>query len=484
MKHILIIGGGAAGLSAAVTAAEAGAAVTVLEGRKYPGGNGRYAEGVFAAGSRLQRRLNIDADPEVLFRQAMEFSHWRSNARLVRALIGRSGETVDWLTDMGVPFSRVLHHMPNQTPEVFHMAYPAPTGLRVMKVLQARAEVLGVSLETETKARGLMYPGHGIVGARAAADPRVSGATAVTPDTPADELRVYKNYDAVLIATGGFGGNPELMRQMIPDCDPEDYARLKGIPMNGDGFRMARSAGAHTPRDIAIEGCGPVYHGRGELTALIRRPECLWLNAHGQRFCDESICSDFIYGQNALARQPGRYCYAVMDAASVRRAFEAPPGLMAPLDAEDNGMAKLYDVIEAEIPKDGVVRADTLEELAKDTGLGDGLLAEVAAYNAACAAGHDSLFGKDRRSLHPITEPPFYAVYAGLDIITTHGGIAVDEHMRVVDEGGRPIPGLYAAGIDISGVDSGDYSVGLSGHAFGFSLTGGRIAAESMLEYS
>lgn len=466
MKHILIIGGGAAGLSAAVTAAEAGARVTILEKRKYLGGNGRYAEGVFGAGSRLQKRNNIDAQPEELFRQAMEFSHWRADARLVRRLIGRSGETVDWLTDLGVPFSRVLHHMPNQTPEVFHMAYPAPTGLRVMKVLQARAEALGVEVHTEAVVRELLRENGAVVGASAQLGERLA------------EIRA----DAVLIATGGFGGNPELMRRMIPGCEPEYYAHLKGIAMDGGGLRLAEAVGADTPMDIAIEGCGPVYRGRGELTALIRRPECLWVNALGRRFCDESICADFIFGQNAVARQPGKVCWAILDAASVRRAYEALPGLMAAPEETDNGMSRLYEAIEAEIGKNGVVRADTIEQLAADTGMGEALCAEIEAYNAACAAGHDALFAKDRRALHPIAEPPFYAVHAGLDIITTHGGIAVDEDMRVLTASGRPIPGLYAAGIDISGVDSGDYSVGLSGHAFGFSLAGGRIAAGEMLK--
>jgi len=471
MKKLLIIGGGAAGLSAAVTAAEAGGDVTVLEARKYPGGNGRYAEGVFAAGSRLQQRNNIDADPVSLFRQAMEFSHWRADARLMRALIGASGETVDWLTDMGVPFTRLLHHMPNQTPEVFHMAYPAPTGLQVVKTLEARARALGVTLVTEARVRQLMRADNG----------RVTGAAYTTPAAPEDRFESLDGFDAVLISTGGFGGNAEAMRQMIPDCEPSAYARLKGIPMNGDGMAIAKACGARTPMDISIEGCGPVFRGRGELTALIRRPECLWVNTLGRRFCDESICADFIYGQNAVARQPGRVCWAVMDAASVRRAFEAPPGLMAPPEETENGMAGLYDAIDKEIGKGAVRKAGTVEALARETGLGDALLEEIRAYNAACAAGHDDLFGKDRRQLFPIAEPPFYAVFAGIDIITTHGGIAVDEHMRVLDEAGLPIPGLYAAGIDISGVDSGDYSVNLSGHAFGFSLAGGRIAARHML---
>lgn len=464
-KKILIIGGGAAGLSAAVSAVEAGACVTVLEKRAYPCGNGRYAEGVFGAGSRMQKRLNIDADPTLLFRQAMEYAHWRSNARLVRRLIGASGETVDWLTDMGVPFSRVLHHMPNQSPEVFHMAYPAPTGLQVMKRLQARAEALGAALRTGTEVTRLLTENGAVIGASAITD---------------GEEREYRA-DAVLIATGGFGGNAELMRRMIPDCDPAAFARMKGIPMNGDGMRLAREVGAQSPRDIAIEGCGPVYRGRGELTALIRRPECLWLNRLGQRFCDESICADFVFGQNALARQPGKTCWAVMDAASVRRAFEGLPGMMAAPEETDNGMGKLYGVLEAETAKGSVVRADTLDELAEKTGLGDALLSEIRDYNAACARGYDELFGKDRRAMLPVAEAPFYAVSGSLDIITTHGGIAVDEHMRAVDENGTPIPGLYAAGIDISGVDSGDYSVALSGHAFGFSLAGGRIAAAEML---
>lgn len=467
MKHILIIGGGAAGLSAAATAAEAGAEVTVLEKRKYLCGNGRYAEGVFAAGSRLQKRNNIDADPEALFRQAMEFSHWRSDARLTRALIGRSGETVDWLTDMGVPFTRLLCHMPNQSPAVFHMAYPAPTGLQVMKVLEARCRALGVNLITEAAVLSLLTENGAVTGAAAEIGGREKTFSA----------------DVVLIATGGFGGNPELMRRMIPGCEPGAFAHLKGIAMEGDGLRLAEAAGANTPRDIAIEGCGPVYYGRGELTALIRRGECLWVNALGRRFCDEGISADFIYGQNALARQPGKMCWAIMDSAYVRRAFEGLPGLMAEPSQTDNGMGSLYDALEKETEKGGVFRADSIEALAASTSIpAETLREEIAAYNADCAAGYDSLFGKDRRAMLPVTEGPFYAVRAGLDIITTHGGIAVDEKMRVLTPDFAPIPGLYAAGIDISGVDSGDYSVNLSGHAFGFALTGGRIAAREMLQ--
>ena len=465
MKKIVIIGGGAAGLSAAVSAGESGAKVTVLEKRKYLCGNGRYAEGVFAAGSRLQKRENIDAYPEVLFREAMEYSHWRADARLVRALIGGSAETVDWLTDMGVPFTRILHHMPNQAPAVFHMAYPAPTGLQAMKVLEKRCAELGIETVTEAVVKSLIMENGAVTGVVAAIS---------------NEERVFRA-DSVLIATGGFGGNPELMRQTLPGCRPEAYAHLKGIPMAGDGYMLAKAAGAQTPHDIAIEGCGPVYHGRGELTALIRRSDCLWVNALGRRFCDEGICADFVYGQNAVARQPGQMCWAILDEAAVRRAMEGLPGMMAAPDSADNGMGTLREALEKEAEKGSVFRADSIEALAAAAGIDPAALtAEVKAYNAACAAGHDGLFSKDRRALVPVSEAPFYAVRAGLDIITTHGGIAVDEKLRVLNPDFAVIPGLYAAGIDISGVDSCDYSVNLSGHAFGFALTGGRMAGREM----
>lgn len=467
MKHIIIIGGGAAGLSAAVTAAQAGAKVTVLEKRKYLCGNGRYAEGVFAAGSRLQKRLNIDADPDKLFHQAMDYAHWRSDARLVKALIAASGPTVDWLMDMGVPFTRLLHHMPNQTPEVFHMAYPAPTGLQVMKVLQAQAEALGVKVMTETPVQSLVQEQGAVTGVVAKRQGR----------------EMILSADAVLIATGGMAGNPELMAELIPDCDPAAYMHLKGIPMDGDGYRMAKAVGADTPRDIAIEGCAPVYRSNGEITPLIRQSDCVWVNRLGHRFCDEAISADFIYGQNAVARQPGKMCWAILDETLVAQAYHSLPGLMAPLEAVENDMGSVYVTLYDEIAKGGIVQAQTIPELAQAMEVDPAALtAEIEAYNADCRAGHDRLFDKARAHLRPIESAPFYAVQAGMDIITTHGGIRTNSRMQVMQaDGMQAIPGLYAAGIDISGVDSGDYSVNLSGHAFGFALAGGRLAAQEML---
>ena len=187
MKKILIVGAGASGLSAAVTAAEGGASVTVLERSASPGGNGRFAEGVFAAGSALQRRLNIDAQPEKLFREAMDYSHWRADARLVRTLIDASGGTVDWLMGLGVPFCRVIHHMVNQSPEVFHMTDRSPSGKYVVQALLDRAAALGVEIRTGARVRRLIVENGRVCGAETEAGERFTA-------------------DGVLLATGGMAG--------------------------------------------------------------------------------------------------------------------------------------------------------------------------------------------------------------------------------------------------------------------------------------
>ncbi len=467
-KRILIIGGGAAGLSAAVTAAEMGAEVCVLERLAKTGGNGQFAEGVFGAGSRLQRRLNIEAEPARIFKEAMEYSHWRADARLTRELIEASGETVDWLTALGVPFCRVIHHMVNQSPEVFHMTDPGPSGKVVMEVLARHCAQRNIVIETGVRVRELLLDDRGAV----------CGAVG---EKEGESLR----YEAenVLIATGGMAGNPELVKRLKPDFQPEKYMHFKGVYHPGDGAELAEQVGAALEGDIAIEGAGPVFCGPGPVGALVRCTESIWVNILGERFADESICDDFIFGQNAVARQPEKRCFAIFDEGTIRRLMDAPPSVMAPASATDSGFAGLPEAVERALARGELFRADSIEALAEAAGLDPATLGEtVREYNEFCRLGEDKQLSKPRRCLYALENGPYYAAPAGIDMITTHGGIRVNHRLQVVSENGRPIPGLWAAGIDISGIDSGDYSVTLSGHAFGFSLAGGRMAVKNILK--
>ena len=123
-------------------------------------------------------------------------------------------------------------------------------------------------------------------------------------------------------------------------------------------------------------------------------------------------------------------------------------------------------------------------EIAEWIGVDPGLIEKtVEDYNAACDRGYDPVFGKERRHLIPLLRPPYYAIRCGVDYLDAIGGIKIDEQMKVVDDQGNPIPGLYAAGIDTGGWEGDSYCIKLAGTTFAFAINSGRIAGENAAEF-
>ena len=134
---VVIIGGGGSGLSAAVAALEKGVNnIIILEKRAKLGGNSVFPGGLLAAGSRLQRRLGMDTTTDEVFKKAMEYTHWRLNAPLVRALIDKSSDTIDWLEKKGIHFTSMVGQYPNHVPNTYHIAETSgTTGALIIKTL-------------------------------------------------------------------------------------------------------------------------------------------------------------------------------------------------------------------------------------------------------------------------------------------------------------------------------------------------------------
>ena len=155
--EFLVIGGGAAGLAAAAAAAEQDAKVIVAEAMAAVGGNGLFPRGVFAVDSVLQRKRLIFADTDEIFTRCMEYSHWKIDGRIVRRLLDKSGDTISWLMDKGVAFCDVVHHTPNQAPEVFHITSAEENaGSVVVRCLKQFCLEHGVTLLTKTKGKSLV----------------------------------------------------------------------------------------------------------------------------------------------------------------------------------------------------------------------------------------------------------------------------------------------------------------------------------------
>ncbi len=468
-SQLVIIGGGGAGLAAAVEASEQGVLdITVIEKSPALGGTSLMAGGIFACESPVQERLGITSSRDQLFKKAMDWAHW-SNIRpdVLRAFINKSGGTIRWLEEKGLEFDLITFY-PGQMPPVQHN--PRGQGAALVRLLRSECEKRGVRILCRTAAKKIIRADNGTV-------------TGIQFTSGGEETAL--SCHSIIIATGGFSGNQELMRRYFPNL--KDGLVLSGLPLNGDGIFLAEAAGAAIEDSATIIKEGPRCHiHQWPLLALERNPVTLWVNRQGERFTDESTGHHIFESVNSIMRQPEMTCFTLIDS-SIRRFFEQNIRSLRNYPQDDSPQV-IHDILEKGfrqgVSQDTVKIAGSWQEIASWTGVPhDALIETIARYNEFCRQGYDADFVKDRRYLLPLTEPPFYAIRDLSVRLDTIGGIRVDGKMRVLDRGSRAIPGLYAAGVVTSGWESEVYCSELSASAFGFAVNSGRIAAENCAVY-
>jgi fumarate reductase flavoprotein subunit len=470
---IVVIGSGATGLAAALTAAEAGARVAVFEKQRSFGGTSNFFEGTFAVESDMQRERYITYTREQAFKNIMEYSYWKANPRLVRAIVNESASTIAWLQKEGVEFSDATINMPD-TPRTYHVI--KGKGEAVIKALVTRAKQLGVVLLASAPVKRIIKTGD-----------RVSG---VIIDRDGNETPVKAK--AIIIASGGFANNKEWIKKYAGFDLGVNLAVVGNTDKTGDGIRMAFEMGAAEEGIRTIElyrvgPMGPEFAMASQLEYAATQPD-LWVNPRGERFCDESIgFYDSLVG-NAASRIKEGYSFSLFDDSIKQTILEKgvdknvtinhPPG-SRPLELE-----KELKAATGRGSKD-VVEADTIKELARKTGCDPVVLTDtVDEYNRYCEQGYDDLFGKDRRYLRPLKGPKYYAIKALTIFLGTMGGIKINAQAEVVDKKEKPIPGLYAGGFDAGGMYGESYPIrAASGLASAFALNSGRIAGVNAVRY-
>ena len=308
---VVVVGGGGAGLSAAVAAAEKGAKVIVLEKRFVTGGNSIFAEAMFASESRLQHLNAIDVRNDDMFKLAMSYAHLDLNSSVLRAFINKSGDTIRWLQKQGVTFNSIPPFSSKQVVRVFHN--PEKGGRSVVNALLKSCSELGVRIYTGVKTEKILKD----------KSSRVTGVQAATPNS-----KFQIKAGSVIIATGGYLGNKELLKKHM-NLYTDEFA-LPGMPYQGDGIAMAYEAGVAAEGLGRVQSSGPHFRGRIPMMGgLIGEPDAVWLNKNGKRFLDEANCFiDFEVG-NAILRQPGKFCFALVDSKKLQ-------------DIKQNGFKKIY----------------------------------------------------------------------------------------------------------------------------------------------
>jgi tricarballylate dehydrogenase len=485
---VVVVGAGNAALCSALTAADAGASVAVLERlpERQAGGNGVFTGGFlrFAFDGIEDIRALVDLTPDEeerlevgtyseqdFFLDVAEVTDYRSDPDLVDVLVSESLQSVQWLRSIGVPFLPSFGLHPPGPDGKVRLQGIAPAvevsggGAGLIDALLRRAKAVGIPVLYETRALGLTTdPSGAVTGVRV----RHQGAERLIEAA------------AVVLASGGFEASAEMRaRYLGPSWD---LVRVRGASGNrGDGITMAKAAGAQTAghwsgaHAAPLDVNAPMYGDPKLSDAYVRRSFHLGItvNRDGERFFDEGAdleARTYSRMGQAIVDQPGQVAFQIFDARST------------PLLRSEYSLRQTTRF-----------EAGTIRDLATKAGVHpERLQRTVDAFNAAAPDEPIDPATTDGRSADavvppksnwaaPLDRPPFVAYPVTCGITFTFGGVRIDADARVLDEDGDPIAGLYAAGEIVGGLFYGNYPTGcgiMAGTVFG--RTAGRSAAAAL----
>ncbi len=449
---VIIIGSGAAGLSAAVAAADEGASVLIVEGDKQVGGSSRLSGGHFyAAGTSVQAEAGVTGDnADAMFEHYMTLNQWLVDPAVVRRYCDLSAPTFEWVKNLGVRFPKEGVY-PSGVGSIPRGHQPEGAGEEVVNVLDGHRSHKGVEIVLKSRVSGLLTDEDGrITGVRIGEDQATCGA--------------------VIMATGGFGANPQMIEKYYPKAaatgDWRWYIGSEGA--KGDGITLGESVGAAV--DGQDRGLLLVTPGFGRNLEVLLPGWLILVNKDGRRFTNESAPYSVLGG---LIQHEGGHAFAVFD--ETARA-QAKPGPMS----QANWVS---DVLEQKADEGRIHREDSLAALAKVMGVDARSLAgTIERYNNDVIAGSDTAFFK-KQGLQTITKPPFYGVEVRPAIVCWTGtGVRINADTAVMNKYEKTIPGLYAAGETIGNLH-GDRYIG-GGGSFGPCIVFGKLAGENAARYA
>ncbi|MDW3204706.1 MAG: FAD-dependent oxidoreductase [Alphaproteobacteria bacterium] len=436
---IVIVGAGACGLVAALRAVEAGGEVLVLERDAVPSGSTALSSGMIpAAGTVRQKARGVTDSAEGFAGDIQGKSKGRSDPVILKAVTEASGRTVDWLNGMPEIDLQLVEGFLYPGHSVMRMhAPPDRTGRSLIGMLHAAATARQIDIMTGATVTDLY----------ARDDGHVTGVRIVRPDGTAEDI----GCEALILACNGFGGNPDMVAEHIPEMSSADYF---GHPGNqGDAVTWGLTLGGEAKHMSAYQGHGSVATPHGILiTWALMMEGGIQVNAAGHRFSNEHAG----YSEQAVSvlAQPGGVAWNIYDARRHQLGLD-------------------FDDYRAALAQGAVREADDIAGLAETIGVPVEALRRSVAETAQ--PGPDR-FGR-RMGLQAPLEAPFYAVKVTGALFHTQGGLRVDANGRVLRRGtDRPIGNLYAGGGAACGV-SGPFVDGyLSGNGLLTAVTLGNLA--------
>lgn len=470
---VVVVGAGAGGTVAAVSAVEGGLKTIMIEKNAFPGGAGLFMEGSFGVQTPYTKAKGMKWTTTDAFNAMASYHHWRINAPLVKAFVELSGDTIQWVEDHGVKWKEVKTAWRDKAEQTWHI-YPYAGSLPKTMVELFKKEGGTLLLNT---------PGEKLI----TKDGKVTGV--IAKDTKTGE-KVTINAKNVILATGGYSFNAK----MVKDLTGIEMTPVGTPGRTGDGINMAFEVGAvgdnigpmmMNGAFMPAEGEAICNGANKEVRALFRQG-LLYVDGTGNRFFNEELTIDWPTASNAIARS-GEWTYIVFDEKTKQEISTKGKGYPNPCGnfiLRGQHATQLDALLKANEAKGNVFIGNTIEEVAKKAGMDPATLkASCDAITKYARQGKDEQFGKDPYYLREVATGPFYVVRGKINALTSLNGVKVNAGLQVLDKNDHVIPGLYAIGHDAGGMygDSYDLKVG-EGTASAFAINSGRMAVMTILK--
>jgi flavocytochrome c len=460
---VAIIGGGGAGIPAAIEVARAGGKALVLEGAAECGGTAAISGGgCCIVGTPLQKSQGIDDTPDMAFADWIKCGGGQADEIWARYYLEHSlHDLYHWAESCGVKWVDMKFQEGNR---VLRWHRPENNGLGLMTALIKTAEAIpNITIMTSTKAGKLITK-----------DGRVAGLTAAKGSEAID---IHSK--TVVVATGGFNSNLEMVLEHRPEFKNFRVMEGSGFGAKGEGHKLIGELGGYFTHMDCIwfyVYATPDYRDPQQRRGLVFRmvPGYIWFNQQGRRFHNESRTGGASATPALLAQTPP-HAWAIADTPMLATSDVADP-YQRRGDVIDR--AKVEELLNQ---SPYIKKADSLEELGKQCRFDDvkSFLGEVEAYNHCLDAKleNESKFGKSLKGSKKFDTPPYYAIQICPLARKNFGGAKTDLRCRALNKFFEPIPGLYAAG-EVAGMAGGHINgkAGLEGTMLGPSIFSGRVA--------
>ncbi|EHQ63626.1 fumarate reductase flavoprotein subunit [Paenibacillus dendritiformis C454] len=439
---IVIVGAGGAGMSAALEAKAAGMNPVILEKMPVAGGNtSKASSGMNASETKFQKEQGISDRNDLFYEETLKGGHNTNNKDMLRFFVDHSADAIDWLDSIGITLNNITITGGMSEKRTHRPKDGSAVGQYLVTGLLKNVQEQGIPIFVNANVKEITKQ-----------DGKANGVKVAF--TQHGEKTIAAK--SVVITAGGFGANMDIIAQVRPDL--EGYVTTNHEGSTGDGISMIEKMGGTTVDMEEIQVHPTVQQENSYLIGEVVRGEgAILINSKGERFINEMAARDSVTA--AINKLPEKKAFLVFD----------------------SGVRSRATAVEEYVKMGFVKTKDTIEALAGDIGVpADQLHKTLDTWNSAVKNKKDAEFGRKTGMDHDLSAAPYYAIRIGPGIHYTMGGVRINTNTEVLDQNGKPIPGLFAAG-EVTGGLHGENRIG--GNSVAEIIIFGRQAGIKSSEY-